>query len=363
MWQRDKRFYPSYEGVRKFWQPVASPSSGLGVSRVTGRYGRWIGIDSMAIDIADADNLGAREVLAAPDYAKLPSASIYSQAVASGPLVFLAGHIPIRTAAPGKPVVAGFDDLPPEGRFLETGRSHPDSRDGPIAAQTWFVYNEIFRNLADHGLGPADVVHLNVYLSDLRDLATFHRVHLHFFGADGPAICVTGFDEVGHKGCRIEIEPTALRRSEKLTPSQIPWPCRPPMSGPAAVCAGPLLFISGMLGLTDDGHIAKGAETVEPASRDFVRSLEAKGGTPGVAVQSWMAWHRLRQVCETAGVPLSALAKTIVYLKDEADLGIYEAVRASFISENLPAFDCTVIHGPGPVPDAVVQIDAIGLLT
>ena len=34
VWQRDKRFFPSYEAVRKHWQPSPAPSSGLGVGRV-----------------------------------------------------------------------------------------------------------------------------------------------------------------------------------------------------------------------------------------------------------------------------------------------------------------------------------------
>ena len=108
MWQRDKRFFPVLERVRKGLQPEAAPSSGLGVSSVGGRFGRWYGIESIAVDIGDANNLGRRRVLTPAEDADNPSASIYSQMVCSGPLVFLAGHIPIRTAEPGKPVVSGF---------------------------------------------------------------------------------------------------------------------------------------------------------------------------------------------------------------------------------------------------------------
>ena len=94
----------------------------------------------------------------------------------SGPFLFTAGHIAIKTNEPSKPLVNSFDDIPPEGRFLATGRSHPDSRDGPIAAQTWYVMRELQRTLEDKGFNLRDVVLSTVYLADLRDFATFHRV-------------------------------------------------------------------------------------------------------------------------------------------------------------------------------------------
>jgi hypothetical protein len=46
------------------------------------------------------------------------------KAVRCGPLVALAGHIPIATNKGGKPVINGFDDVAEEGRFLATGPSH-----------------------------------------------------------------------------------------------------------------------------------------------------------------------------------------------------------------------------------------------
>jgi enamine deaminase RidA (YjgF/YER057c/UK114 family) len=357
MWQRDKRFFPIYERVREAWQPEAAPSSGLGVSTVGGTFGRWIGVEGVAVDRADPDRLGDRAMLTPPNDASNPSASIYSQAVATGPLVFMAGHIPIRTAEAGKPVVASFDDVPEEGRFLATGRSHPDSRDGPIAAQTWFVYNEIGRALKSNGLSLADIVHARIYLSDFRDFPTFHRVHEHLFGKDGPALSVIQFAEVGHKGCRIEIEPTALRRGG-ADRRPVAWSSPAPMSGPAAVVAGPLVFMAGNLGLGDDGRPAAEAGSVDADARAFIASLQDRASTPALPVQAWWAWRRLAETCAGAGIGPENLAKTVVYLREERDLPVYEAVRSLFIREKLPSFDCTFVPNPGPVPAIAVQIDA-----
>lgn len=362
MWQRDKRYFPVYERVRKHWQPDAAPSSGLGASSVGGRFGRWIGIESIAVDIEDPNSLGARATLTPRDDPHHPSASIYSQAVCTGPLVFMAGHIPVKTAEAGKPPVGSFDDVPEAGRFLATGRSHPDWRDGPIAAQTWHVYEEIRKTVERHGMTMADVVHVRVYLNDLRDFATFHRVHEHVFGDRAPALCVVGFDEVGHKNVRIEIEPTLLR-PQTLLRDAVDWPCAAPHGGPAAVRAGPLLFMAGICGLGPDGVPAMDAASVDAGARPIIRSLEDIASEPGLPAQIWWAWRRIQEICAGAGCGLDALAKTVVYLRQESDLNVYEAVRSMFVEANLPAFDCVLVPGPGPVPQVAVQIDATAIVT
>ena len=357
IWQRDKRYYPVLERVRKHCHPETAPSSGLGVLSVGGRFGRWYGIDSFAVDIEDPNCHGERTMLTAADDAVNPSASIYSQMVASGPLVFMAGHIPVKTTAPGQPLVATFDDVPEEGRFLATGRSHPDARDGPIAAQAWFVYNEIQRTLAAHDMAMSDIVHVRVYLADLRDFATFHRVHSQVFGDSMPALSVAGFDEVGHKGCRIEIEPTALLPGDAAR-AAIDWPCPAPFAGPGAMRAGPLLLMAGMVGIGADGKPVKDAEPVDAAARDFVRSLERLASTPALPAQIWWSWRNMQTICASAGLGVEAIAKTVVYLRTESDLNVYEAIRSMFVADALPAFDCAFVPGPGPTEDLCVQIDA-----
>lgn len=256
VWQTDKRFFPCYEKIRMHWQPVPAPSSGLGVTAVLGAAQHRIGLDAIAVAPGSSALFREREVMAAVNHSALPSASHYSQAVRSGPLVFTAGHIPIRTSEPGKPLVSGFADLPPEGRFLETGRSHPDSRDGPIAAQTWYVYEQLRQLLATNDLTLADAVLATVYLSDLRDLAVFHRVHCHVFGDQLPALCVSGFDEVGHRGTRIEIELTVLDPKASVRAERIDWPSAPPFAAPAAIRVGELVFLSGIAGTSKDGTLA-----------------------------------------------------------------------------------------------------------
>jgi enamine deaminase RidA (YjgF/YER057c/UK114 family) len=362
IWQRDKRFFPCYETVRKHWQPSPSPSSGLGVKSLAGGSHGWIGIDAIAVCPDVKSDFTARTVVAAVDYQTLPSASHYSQAVKSGPFLFTAGHIAIKTNEPGKPLVNSFDDIPPEGRFLATGRSHPDSRDGPIAAQTWFIIRELQRTLEDKGFSLRDVVLSTVYLADLRDFATFHRVHKHFFKGNPPALCVSGFDEVGHRGCRIEIELTAQLSDAKLPRGPVAWAGAAPFHAPAAMRAGELLFYSGIAGLGDHGQLVTGADELSSTARSLVRSLEKTERVPGLAAQCWAALNTLRDSALHADSTLNEIVKTTVYLADEADLQVYETIRREFLSDNsLPAFECVVISGPGPLRMSHVQIEAIGV--
>jgi enamine deaminase RidA (YjgF/YER057c/UK114 family) len=360
VWQRDKRYFPVYEAVRKHWQPTPAPSSGLGVGALGGIARPWIGLDAIAVETNVSSIFTNRTVVAAVDHKALPSASHYSQAVRSGPLVFTAGHIPIKTSEPGKPVVKSFDDVPEEGRFLATGRSHPDSRDGPIAAQTWFVYSELRKLLAQAGLSLSDTVLSSVFLADLRDLAVFHRIHRHFFPEGGPALSISGFDEVGHRGCGIEIELTALDPKGGVARSDIPWSIAPPFAAPAGVRVGDFVFFSAVAGFDRDARLVALASELPSEARALVtRSAEYETAN-GIAAQGWAAFARLGEALSSAGAGFESLVKLTIYLQDEADLAIVERIAFEFLPRaSLPAIEHVIVHGPGPGPDSRIQLEAI----
>lgn len=362
IWQQDKRWFPRLEQVRMVWQPVPCPSSGLGVKNVSGQFGRHYGLSAIAAVPGNSRIYTGRDVVKTFDNKDLPSASFYSQAVRSGPLVVLAGHIPIRTDAPGQPCVRGYDDVPEEGRAMSTGRSHPDSRHGPIAAQTWFTYDQISKNLAAQGLGMEDIVQLTIFLADLRDMPDFIRVHRQFFPEDGPAITITGFDEVGHKGTLLEIEPVAFHRDSGLQVTPHPWRVPAPIAGPAAVTVDKFCFLSGMIGLTRDGILAENADDIEvPTGCCLVKELARFERLPGLAAQCWLAFERLEETLEIAGLELTDLAKITVFMSDPADFSVFETVRRAFITRSLPAMEGIVVFGPGTVEGAHVQIEAIAV--
>lgn len=357
IWQSDKRFFPVYEAVRKHWQPSPAPSSGLGIGDIGEAR---IGIDAIAVAADAPGPFTPRSIVAAVDNKALPSASHYSQLVRSGPLLFTAGHIPIRTSEPGKPLVNSFDDVPEQGRVLATGRSHPDSRDGPIAAQTWFVYNELRALLGAAGLSLADAILSTVYLGDLRDFAVFHRVHRQFFPTGGPALCVTCVNEVGHRGCSIEIELTALDPQGGLARKDIPWSIAPPFAAPAGVRAGGFLFLSGMAGYLSSADIAHRADDLDAAARALFDSAAPRPGEEALAAQTAAALARIGETLAASDGRLSDLVKLSIYLCSLADLHAVERVLAAALpGDVLPAVEVVALAAPGPVPSAHVQFDAI----
>ncbi len=86
----------------------------------------------------------------------------YSQAIATGKLVFLAGQIPL---VPGTSDFAGTD----------------------IATQTRQCLKNIEAVLAAEGLTLANVVKTTVLMQDLKDFAAMNAVYAECFGAHKPA--------------------------------------------------------------------------------------------------------------------------------------------------------------------------------
>ncbi len=113
----------------------------------------------------------------------------YSPARWSGDTLFLAGVVAYDPTQ-GR-VIRGYEDLPAHiGCQLATGQVSVDSKEGPIAAQAWFILDQVRRTLESEGLSLRHVVKLTQYMKDLRDFPVYNRVRLMFFNEDPPASTV-----------------------------------------------------------------------------------------------------------------------------------------------------------------------------
>lgn len=360
IWQQDKRFYPAYERVRMVRQPKPSASSGHSVSGLVGRGSRAIGLDGIAIAGNALGGSASRTAVgtASGTAEAGKSLTFFSVAARHGPYGFLAGHIPVKQE-PGYPSVQSFDDVPAEGRRFATNRSHTDSRDGPIAAQTWFVYNQMRESLAKIGAELTDLVHCVVGLADIRDLPMFHRVHRETFGDAGPALTILGAGEVGHRGSRVVIEPTVYISS--TGGGRCEWPGAAPLSAPMARRAGDLLFLSGMLGIDADGRHVYDVNGMPAAAGACLRAIAPWASRADLPAQCWQAWSNLAGALNRCGSSLDRLVKLTVFLPDPSDWPVFEAVRAEFIATGLPAIECVAVPNPGPSVRSAIQIDAVAL--
>ena len=117
--------------------------------------------------------------------AKAPAAiGPYSQGIASGPMVFLSGQIPLR--ADGT-VVAG-----------------------DVAAQTEQVLKNVLEVLLGAGLAMSDVVKTTVFMTDLGQFAAMNDVYARHFSAPYPARSTVQVAALP-KGAAVEIEVVAVR--------------------------------------------------------------------------------------------------------------------------------------------------------
>ncbi len=350
IWQRDKRSFPAYERVRAVRQPRPSSSSGHSADPRLGINGRSIGLDGIAVA---RDGALTRDVRTGDDR---PAVERHNAVTQYGQYAFMAALTPVKQQ-PGFPTVLSFDDVPEAGRRFATGRSHTDSRDGPIAAQTWYVYDKVRSHLERIGGGLRDVVHCLVCLRDLRDLAMFHRVHHDLFGTEGPALTIIGTSEVGHRESRIYVEPTIYLGESASTA----WSGRPPLSAPLSRSAGRLVFVSGALPITDEGGLIESISDLGAGDAPALRAIAIRGDE-AFAAQSWQVWSNLKVALERSGSSLDRLVKITVFISDPKHWPLFEDVRACFIAAGLPAVEALVVPHPGPHAACLLQVDAVAAL-
>ena len=212
-------------------------------------------------------------------------------------------------------------------------------------AQSRIVLDKIMVAMEETGGTLANVVKTNVFIKDAAMLRRYRDVERAFFRAHAPAFVdrppastVFVMTELPRREFLIEVE--ALGVADAKAPG---WATR---YHAGAVAAGKLLFLSGC-----DGSAG---ETV------VSRSIEQ---------QTVAALDKLRAAMERAGSSLNRVVKTTLMLRD---LDGYPAMRATELAYYRQHAPQLVAHPPastfmqvpaiGDDPDALFQIDAIGLM-
>jgi len=114
-----------------------------------------------------------------------------------------------------------------------------------------------------------------------------------------------------------------------------------------AVRSGNWLFCSGQIGLVP----GTGQIGLVPGSR----SLAGKD----IPAQSRQMLTNLRSVLRAAGLDLTAVVKTTVYLKDMNDFSVFNDIYADFFQGHTPARSAVQVAG---LPlDALVEIECIAM--
>ncbi|MBK5232115.1 MAG: RidA family protein [Thermoleophilia bacterium] len=127
----------------------------------------------------------------------------------AGDLVYFAGVVPADPNT-GK-LIGGYEDLPDAIRkeIGETGEMSVDTKDGPIAAQSWFVLDALKRTVESAGGSLEDVVNLTQYFTDLRDFPGYNRIRTSFFETPPASTCVRVLELLPTPQSRLEVQAVA----------------------------------------------------------------------------------------------------------------------------------------------------------
>ena len=114
----------------------------------------------------------------------------YSAWQRRGDFIFLSGVIAVDPSAAR--IIRGFADLPPGiGPTIgQTGEFSVDAKDGPILAQSWFIFNSIGTTLHEAGSSMTDVFKLVQYFKNLNDFPRYNTVRRMFFPETPPVSTV-----------------------------------------------------------------------------------------------------------------------------------------------------------------------------
>lgn len=134
----------------------------------------------------------------------------YSAFQRRGDFIFLSGVIAVDPSA-GR-IINGFGDLP-EGvgaTIGQTGEFSVDAKDGPILAQTWYVFDRIRATIEEAGGSMADVFKLVQYFRNLDHFPRYNTVRRMFFPDTPPVSTVVEVSAMmPSDAILIEVEATA----------------------------------------------------------------------------------------------------------------------------------------------------------
>lgn len=263
-----------------------------------------------------------------------------SPIVTVGDFVFISGQL--ATADPGADAISGLsEDALVRSTTFWGGQ--------PIRVETEYVLERRISPALDRaGSSRKNVVKAQVFLTDLDDLYVFRRVWSDYFCGDLPAttIIVSPQRSLGIAAAKVEINLIALRDDAAIARKQIVSCAVAPMCPefPAAVKAGDLLFMSGLM--ANDGNVlAKDVASLK--GRPFLGSM--------TEAEARIILDKAEAICAAAGTSLAHVVRAQHFHTALWQLpAAYSAWRERLANQPLPI---SAIEIPKPLP-----IEGSGLL-
>ncbi len=264
-------------------------------------------------------------------------------------------------------------DLPAKDRSkVLIGLEAPDSWFGPIRAQTWAVFQNLAKILAEQGSSLEDIIQQRIFLIDKRDTSQMEQVMLSFFpGEDKPATMIVVVPNRGVlNGIRIWVEVIALAREEGgLQKEGIYLPELQSVTAPypQAVKVGQFLFIAEILGIEPNSRrlVTRLDELGPNGPKSRTGRVHTDGTQEPFKAQFWLHYKHVQRLLESQGAGLKdLLTVTRFYRGSMAESGEKEPLRIELFKNALEAPPATGfgINDPSVIPDVHLIAGGIALL-
>jgi 2-iminobutanoate/2-iminopropanoate deaminase len=280
-------------------------------------------------------------------------------AVRAGQLLFLSGQVPVEPTT-GR-LIAGYDDLPPSGRWPASGNLLVDALEEPMAAQVWWLYDRVGATLEQLGSSAGAILLLSGWVTDFRQWPVMNRIRARTFGPNRYPACTT-FEVpwVGADGAVAAFEALALAdgplRKEPLGSARQVGAYLPGSK------VGPLLFLAGEVPADPErGLIVRGYADLDVEGQALATGQIGADGWEGrIRAQTWFVYQRIARLLAAGGSSLDRVAKQNVYLRDPRDYPAFVAVSRRVFGDALPATSVVTVDEYGHRDFAVeVEVTAV----
>ncbi len=199
---RDMQDLPAWERVYgTFFDTNPPPTTIIGCT--------GLGMKDFALEIECSAFLPGPEQSEMITTRALPSPITHSASLAkAGDLLFLSGQhgLDRETGRIGR----GYGDLGTDANQRASQSLAIDWREGPAAAQTDTIFSNLRRALEEQGTSLSNLVQLNLFVTDARDIPVVERVAAGFFPFDPPACGIIQVPALPVRGAVVQADGIAL---------------------------------------------------------------------------------------------------------------------------------------------------------
>jgi enamine deaminase RidA (YjgF/YER057c/UK114 family) len=282
----------------------------------------------------------AVEHLKQKDLAGHPTSG-YSPALRAGDFVFAAGVT--ASAVSDEPAHRGMAESAQRPEFAQW-------RGEPIKLETeYIIKRKIIPSLQLGGASLANVVKAQVYMTDVEDFASFNFVWRNYFPEKPPVTTLipSGKESISNRYSRIEINVIALAddgaTKRKVIDTDVYTGYE---ANSAAIRAGDLLFLSGLMGIDRNGLV--NSAVVDPRQANLQSSIRA---------QADCMLQNAEKICAAAGTSLANIVRAQHFLTDISDFyDVYQVWQEHLPGAPIP-FSAIEVPSPMPVPGSTLLMD------